>query len=224
MDLISEGDDISVKQVIGFGKRVKEDCSKFLNNKSPDANLYRGRDDTKPTVMGRQVSGERVPFSNYKLVNHLHQYMQQSGFKATRLNGYYTTPDPDHASDFGVGVYVVFPIGDYTLTWHETEELPQDLGGDAIAEFVADFVDNDPNHSLYDIAPRGALDNVEIDYQKNIAELFWKMYGDQFRQGTNVDAAVQAGSETILLTKQVHMIRRDIFERYQQELNQIWYR
>lgn len=205
-DLVTE--DVTEDQIEEFGWRVKQDCSFYLNNKNADVNLYRGHNNKKEIVLDYQISQRNWSHTQHDITEYISKLMKIDGFIATRKDGLFVSPHPN-VKLFG-RPYIVFPVGKYSLTWFDESEMwENDLGAGSIEEYGRQAA-----RDVYGIRNPTTGQAVKS---------FWEHYKHLFDQGTDVDAAVVAGSEVMLKAPSVHMIRKDIFEQYEEQFKSYWY-
>lgn len=208
-------EDNSIEKI---AEQIKQDCSLYLNNKQSHNDLVRGvQRHTDPVVFNKPLDERFDSWSEEDLeyTKYLHRLMQQDGFKATRLNGYFVYP-AEHIEDaefFGTPYYV-FPVGDYSLTWN-TVQL--DLGGGTWIRYGFEG-------SGLEQANVASLSDQQLqDRKRKIVRSFWDINKKYFKQGRDVDAAIKPDSEIMIKADFVHLIRADIYENNKEYLLDYWY-
>lgn len=192
----------SQKEVILFIKRVQQDCGPFLAQKGSN-NLFRGINHTSegsglPFIYDKPIRERGGKYTSREKLEFIHALMAQDGFKSTRLNSIFCKADP-YVGVFGTR-YVVFPIGEYTMTWYDSNAVgTDDLGYNAwIARGMESFGYNTKGKTW-----------------KHAAQAFWEKNKQFFHQGTSLTDAVAAGSEITVFASGYHAILYDKWEEYE---------
>jgi hypothetical protein len=207
---------------------IKNDCFLFLKNSGPDQVLYRG--------VGGKLANEKIKlnviselrnksYSSFEATKELDKLMKNDGFSATRMN-LFTSSRQHNAKMFGPGTYVVFPVGEYELTYYDAYEIEErfrqldeipDLMSYGYSDY-ADLGDNKWNRMAttteYEYNNYMLIGDLSVEEQSKIrAKLFWEKYGDLFMKGQDVKDAVKYGSEVYVNAKSVHMIEVGLFNQ-----------
>ena len=195
-----------------FTEKVRKDCKRYLSNKSPGMNLIRGvsKHDGYEYIYNKIIQKERARTSSWDgefgpaRNKALSDLMKEDGFTATRSNGVFcfgvegSMYDPNEVGLHGTP-YIIFPIGRYSLTWYDRNEMygrTHDIGsGGWYHDMVSSQFDGE---NAWSKAPTGAPKDREADLMKNVAAAFWDKYKHAFSHGINVDQAVKSESEVIV--------------------------
>jgi hypothetical protein len=192
----------SQKEVILFVKRVQQDCGQFLSHKGSD-NLFRGINHTSdgsglPFIYDKPIRDRGGKYTSREQLEFIHSLMAKDGFKSTRLNSIFCKGDPN-VSSFGPR-YVIYPIGEYTMTWYDSRKVgTSDLGYEA-------WIDRGMASFGY---------STEGKTWKQAATAFWENNKQFFHQGNSLPEAVSAESEITVFAPGYHAITYDKWEEYE---------
>lgn len=203
--------DLSVEEL---ARLIKRDCAEYLANSTPRNFLYRGLSRRNKGILHDVPLRVRTkPYTSLEATEALSDLMAADGFKATRMSTF-ATLDVGEAEGFG-DAYCVFPIGDYSLTYHKPREL---------RNRYEKLTRDDPIMSIYDFNDLGAntwqkiaiTTGKEYDeyygnpkYVKEVAKLFWEKYKDCFYQTKNPDDI--ASSEVMIAGTKAHLLDPEAF-------------
>jgi hypothetical protein len=100
-------------------KLVEKECSQFITAAKNAKNfLYRGIEDSKyEAFVGKPFSNRRPLDSSEDFQEKIDNALIAMGFKALRRNSIFTSGDISQASDYGDGVFLIFPKNGFNFTW-----------------------------------------------------------------------------------------------------------
>lgn len=165
--------------------RIAAECSDYVR---VGATLYHGTADSSDYIV--RHPHQKDMDDGYEFAGRIDELLAEAGFRARRSNSLYTVGIAQYAAIWAMGggghVYAVYPTDGYAVTWHDRV---RDLGGEA------------DNH-----LPDRLLAQVQNERQG--ADLFWKLFGNGFRQG-DAAAAARSGNEAYLNAPTVYGISID---------------
>jgi len=109
-------------EVVDALNLIERDCKPYLNDLPKGKHLYRGIQDldtnnTRVSFTKLQVRQSRAPRDTRQIEHEIvDKIMKEVGLVATRSNSIFTQASPDGLKDYGE-VYLVFPIGEYHISW-----------------------------------------------------------------------------------------------------------
>ena len=118
------------KPIYNLLERVKSECSDIMSvYESNNAKfIYRGAKSSQDAYRGRPYEDRQAKDSNQQLSNALNAAFKQAGIQARRDNSIFTSGSYSQASNYGYGVYIIFPKDGYAFSCSEK-----------IKDFVFDF-------------------------------------------------------------------------------------
>lgn len=167
---------------------IKNDCSIYLENNPSKVSLFRGIDG--PLIDFKKIDYTTRDYSRIKYDQpykeatiELNGLMKQAGFIATRENVFLSISE-NHVFKFG-RPYVVFPIGDYSLTWIDRAGLVAHLNkkNRPLMHNNPDMLDLGGSNwylsTIYQIKDHPN----DPEMKGSVAEVFWNLSKNYFMQG-----------------------------------------
>lgn len=136
-------------------KKLKQDCSKFLNEETSHA-LYRGTNSSFNGMRFYPQRAERTPTGTSSFANKIFSaaFDKKFGNPNLRKTSYFGTYDQDQASEYG-SIKYLFPCGDYKY---------------CSSLFISDAINYNSNETL--------IENISAHYQKKHIEESDNQYAD----------------------------------------------
>lgn len=185
------------KNLAAFVDEIKENCSRYLNEKLDGYHLYRGLSVSDQFLKTPANTMRKKTWSGDIIPKIIHREMKEAGYEATRLDGRFVISRKDEATVSGGRVYVIFPTDDYDITW-STEF--HDIGGGGIMSHLS--------QAQVDAPLDGPVYTME-----QIAELFWKDYEPTLVRG-NLPDAMKSGNEIMVKASYLYCISYRLHKQY----------
>lgn len=227
----NEFDTPSPDQVIEF---IKTNCQPYLKENPKLIPFYRGIRMDNDLIIVKSVRQNRNPLSSgMGMHNIFNKAFEDSGFKATRDNSIFVTPNKNQSHIYGT-VYIVFPIGEFSYTYsnkvkdllfsysdiikqlgikhispvikNRMQEIAKTLDISDISDYTM-FLLKEISENLYG-------KNYEIFAHPDKVKVNWEKLPELLKDWYTDSNLVQAEKEVMISCEKVLLVREDFYRNY----------